>query len=858
MIRRLGVFRWLVPVSACAALAVPLTATVMQTATIPVLAAAARAGASTLAARGADGEPYDYVALGDSYSSGEGNPPFDSGTANGKTGDTCHRSARAWPRLMAAGDPHLHLLGLLACSGAKTPDVYESRFKTEQVQIAHLKSLHPQRGTIVTITIGGNDVGFAPTFTDCYEHDCYTDGKLARAVSAIRHQLPGELARTFKAIAGAVPAGSRVVVGYPNIVTPSHRSRGRHCRLWLTTREEDGLVAAAALMDKTEKAAASAAGLGYVSTLHVLAGHELCTGHSWVKSVNVLSAASAQTRQEFGHPLLAGQKAIAAAVEGYFKAGYLHYGGGTVHAAGKAGSLLSASASVSGGTTPVTAYVGTDGSAPSWLSLSVSGRKVTISGTPPRAGAWAFDIEMEDARQWVVTIPVTLTATGSWSAAEAPLPANAASARYGTNLQAIACPSASACVAGGDYQDSAGAQQALLLTESGATWRPTEVKLPAGAAASPAAIISSVACPAATRCVGAGWYTDSTGQQQALLVTGWGTSWTASRAPVPSGGVGGSLASVACSSASSCTAVGYYDRSSSSQAPISQALMVTGSGMSWKAAQAPLPGAAKSSLPSALASVACSAVTCAATGDYNWQAQYDSPGLLLRRSGSSWTPTTAPMPAGYQASPADLSIPAVACASSTCVAAGWYQDVAGNFHGVLLTDTGQGWIDARAPLPGNAGTDGIDTQGESVACPSAISCVVDGSYGSSAGLSEGVILTGLGSSWSAAQIPLPAQTDPHYGGTLGPLACASASRCTALGSYISSAYFIRNLAVTGWGTGWAATGTPFPANADANAADDPYTVISAVACPSSTRCVAVGSYTDSSGAGQGLLLTGGG
>lgn len=857
MIRGFVTFRLVA--SAAAVVTVSLAGQIMQTADGPALGAVGGAGASTLAAGGASGEPYDYVALGDSYSSGEGNPPFDRGTAGGRTGDTCHRSAQAWPRLMAAGDPHLHLLGLLACSGAKTPDVYQSRFKTEQVQIAHLKSLHPRRDTMVTITIGGNDVGFAPTFTDCYEHDCYTDGKLARAVAAIRHQLPGELARTFKAIAGAVPAGSRVVVvGYPNIVTPSHRNRGLHCRLWLTTHEEDGLVAAAALMDKTEKAAASAAGLDYVSTLHVLAGHELCTGHSWVKSVNVLTAGSAQTRQEFGHPLLAGQKAIAAAVEGYLRAGYLHYGGGTVHAAGQAGSPLSASASVSGGTTPVTAYVGTDGSPPSWLSLSVSGRKVTISGTPPRAGAWAFDVEVEDARQWVVTIPVTLTATGSWSAAEAPLPANGASASYGTNLQAIACPSASACVAGGDYEDSAATQQALLLTGSGASWKPAEVKLPAGAAASPAAIIDSVACPAATRCVGAGWYTDSAGHQQALLVTGWGTSWTAVRAPLPPGGVGGSLASVACSSASSCTAVGYYDRSSSSQALISQALMVTGSGTSWTAAQAPLPAAADSTLPSALASVACSTVTCAATGDYNWHAQYDAPGLLLRRSGSSWTPATAPMPAGYQASPADLSIPAVACASSTCVAAGWYQDVAGTDQGVLLTDTGHGWTDARAPLPANASIDGIDVGGESVACPSAASCVVDGSYGSSAGLNEGVILTGLGSKWSAAQTPLPAQTDSHYGGTLGPLACASDSRCTALGSYVSSAFFIRNMAVTGWGAGWAATGTPFPANADANAADDPYTVISAVACPSTTRCVAVGSYTDSSGAGQGLLLTGGG
>src|ERR1700691_4183726 len=64
-----------------------------------------------------------YVAMGDSYSSGEGTPPFEAGTNDKKTGDTCHRSRKAWPFVVAAADPALGSPVLLACSGATTGDV---------------------------------------------------------------------------------------------------------------------------------------------------------------------------------------------------------------------------------------------------------------------------------------------------------------------------------------------------------------------------------------------------------------------------------------------------------------------------------------------------------------------------------------------------------------------------------------------------------------------------------------------------------------------------------------------------------------------------------------------------------------
>ena len=40
-----------------------------------------------------------FIALGDSYSSGEGVPPFETGTDTHY--DTCHRSQNAWPYLLS-------------------------------------------------------------------------------------------------------------------------------------------------------------------------------------------------------------------------------------------------------------------------------------------------------------------------------------------------------------------------------------------------------------------------------------------------------------------------------------------------------------------------------------------------------------------------------------------------------------------------------------------------------------------------------------------------------------------------------------------------------------------------------------
>src|SRR3990170_2158558 len=102
-------------------------------------------GSGALSAQGAVGT---YVALGDSYSSGTGTRTYIS------DGTSCQRSARAYPPLIAASK--FLTLNFRACSGARVADVAST-------QLSALGT-----GTnYVTVSVGGNDAGFAAVLTEC-------------------------------------------------------------------------------------------------------------------------------------------------------------------------------------------------------------------------------------------------------------------------------------------------------------------------------------------------------------------------------------------------------------------------------------------------------------------------------------------------------------------------------------------------------------------------------------------------------------------------------------------------------------------------------------------------------------------
>src|SRR5438309_1163548 len=130
----------------------------------------------------------------------------------------------------------------------------------------------------------------------------------------------------------------------------------------------------------------------------------------------------------------------------------------------------------------------------------------------------------------------------------------------GVALGSVSCPSAGECSAVGTYTDSAGHGQGVLLTESAGTWATgVEATLPAGAGTNPAVSLSSVSCAAAGDCSAVGNYVDSSGNVQGLLLTEAAGTWaTGEEATPPADALSNTtvgLDSVSCTSPSACSAV---------------------------------------------------------------------------------------------------------------------------------------------------------------------------------------------------------------------------------------------------------------------------------------------------------------
>jgi lysophospholipase L1-like esterase len=205
-----------------------------------------------------------YVALGDSYSSGLGTGSYLN------DGTSCSRSMYAYPALDAA---RLGLtLTLRACAGSTIADV-----RTTQ-----LGALSGSTG-YVTVTAGGNDIGFASVLTECAKPAWFSDcnGAIDGAVAVIRAQIPTALAGLYADIRAKAPNARTVVVGYPRLFN------GIDCHLltWFSGAEMTRLNATADLLDSVTATAASAAGFAFVDPRATFTGHAVCSSSPWINNL---------------------------------------------------------------------------------------------------------------------------------------------------------------------------------------------------------------------------------------------------------------------------------------------------------------------------------------------------------------------------------------------------------------------------------------------------------------------------------------------------------------------------------------------------------------------------------------------
>jgi hypothetical protein len=486
------------------------------------------------------------------------------------------------------------------------------------------------------------------------------------------------------------------------------------------------------------------------------------------------------------------------------------------------------------------------GGLPPGLSFSQAG---VLSGVPTQAGTFTFQVtatakyQRSASGSETVTISPAGSVSTTWTAAAPALPAGAGP---GTNsqLESAAC-SSTTCSAVGTYIDSSGVTQGLLLSGSGASW--TAAQAPVPATDYRGVFLDAVACP--STCVAAGSYADSADFGHGLLVSGSAAGWTASQAPLPANAAGdnANLTAVACASASACVVVGSYQNSSGQQ----EGVLIAGAGSSWVATQAPLPANAAASSSVDLESAACASGTeCVAVGLY-FDSSGQEQGLILTGAGSSWTATEAPLPANAISGDADAvdGLDSVTCpAASDCVTVGAYTDASGNSQPLILSGTGSSWTPVEGPLPGGAtGNGGVTAANlDAVSCSSSANCVASGEYDQDRAL----ILTGSGTSWSATDAALPPN---NFVGEsrLVSAACQSAGQCFAVGHYWDAATTQQGLTASGNGSTWTAAEGPLPPAASATDAAD----LVSISCLPAATCVALGNYSETSGT-YGFLVIG--
>lgn len=199
-----------------------------------------------------------YVALGDSYSSGEGLPgarPDEwlntEGVPTSKV-DGCDRSPYSFPVLVAKAEGDTASFSFVACSGVATGSTDDVSSFTKGGSLlagangepSQLDALSATRTKIVSLTIGGNDLGFSKVLAACAgamaqlgplhyvapsaapnASPAKCTSTLARARSVAMSSpgqnpsLEGSLIDTYTKILNAAPAATLFVVTYPQLLT---------------------------------------------------------------------------------------------------------------------------------------------------------------------------------------------------------------------------------------------------------------------------------------------------------------------------------------------------------------------------------------------------------------------------------------------------------------------------------------------------------------------------------------------------------------------------------------------------------------------------------------------------------------
>ncbi|WP_405083942.1 SGNH/GDSL hydrolase family protein [Microbispora sp. NBC_01389] len=262
---------------------------------LPATASTASAASTAVTAR--------YVALGDSYASGAGLPE--------PTDPECSRSGLNYPSVLARSYGSRSLRDV-TCGGATTRDLWHR----QGAKAPQLRALS-RNTTLVTVTMGGNDIGFSSIIGTCLSaarsdpagSPCQAEyaksghDELTRRIRALSPRITAMLADVRR----RSPRATVMLVGYPALLPESGAAcpsvvpfaKGDFPYLRDTVKRLNGML----------RQQARRSGAIYVDTYTPTIGHDMCAGDARFVEPLVVAAGVAPA-----HPNQQGQRVMASLV----------------------------------------------------------------------------------------------------------------------------------------------------------------------------------------------------------------------------------------------------------------------------------------------------------------------------------------------------------------------------------------------------------------------------------------------------------------------------------------------------------------------------------------------------------------
>ncbi|KGN35469.1 hypothetical protein N803_06255 [Knoellia subterranea KCTC 19937] len=273
----------------------------------------------------------DYVALGDSFASGEGAGDYHDGTNYdnrddwnpGNWGDDshnrCRRSGSAYAEQTFSAFDFEGGFTAAYCSGATQGDLHNPNDKNDNEE-AQLNSLNDDT-SLVTMSIGGNDLGFSKVLTDCVLNGgggvAWTDGCQAKWNDELDQRiedLKPELVALYTEIRERAPNARVIIMGYPRLFNdpPSQELNNmlfNEDQIWMNGKAD--------ALNAMLREAAREAGVEFIDPTQAFLGHGVGApdGEQWINDLDWGGPGLSVTDPGSFHPNAQGHDAMAALLQ---------------------------------------------------------------------------------------------------------------------------------------------------------------------------------------------------------------------------------------------------------------------------------------------------------------------------------------------------------------------------------------------------------------------------------------------------------------------------------------------------------------------------------------------------------------